>query len=231
MKMTKKKTTLLALFAVSVIALAGVGYAAVDNYKAVTVNDSNNANANFVTAGQETYTAMFNGDVDMYTYSDKNFEFIYALPESEQSSLMTILQKNYYGVSIGDGTTITVSPTGLASPTYTISAKIIVEEDTVLAAGWTYILKYQGQGDAVYINSTTGSWDAVAITPASSTIAVDLYIAGPGFSTIKNAESKGPLVTPDGWTNYGSSKDYEPTVAGEIYVNAKIVFTITATES
>ena len=86
MKMTKKKTTLLALFAVSVIALAGVGYAAVDNYKAVTVNDSNNANANFVTAGQETYTAMFNGDVDMYTYSDKNFEFIYALPESEQSS-------------------------------------------------------------------------------------------------------------------------------------------------
>lgn len=230
MKMTKKKTTLLALFAVSVIALAGIGYAAVNEYIAVTVNDNNAAHSAYITARQTEYSEQFNGTVDLYTYSDANFEYIYALPGSTQ--VHTINQVAYYGVAIGSGTTITVADnTDLDTAQYTIAADIT--SANALPAGWTYILVYGGTVKAVVEN---GSAAATVVVPNNNAITVQLYIAGPAFSTMKTTGQNpvGPLVTPsvpNSWANYGASTTYTGANDGEIYASANFVFTVTAAEA
>ena len=221
MKMTKKKTVLLSLFVVSIIALAGIGYAAA-NYTSQTVNSSNTATANYITATQNSWTGNFGGDIAIATYTDTNHQAaapIYVLDGTNVRMGTT----NYYGIQIGTGVTVTVAEEVTATiASWSLDATM----SESLPSGWEYFLKIQGTGDPIYTNISDGTaTETLATTVLSANggqLTISLFIAGTLFQNVETT----PLYL-DTYTGHGSSTTAfaDPT----LYTDAKVIFTLTAT--
>ncbi len=215
MKMTKKKTALLAAFAVSIVALAGVGYA-VTGFTSVTVNDSNVVTAGYMKATQgSTYTSTFSGTLELYTYSDADHTnpIVFVLKDGNVA-----VASGFAGKKIGSTDTITIeNKTGSDIATLTFNVTL----DGTVPAGWNYYVKL----GSTYYALTAGTTGDQIVTLAienddSDTITAELYIAGAAFSSF------GPIYSGTGWGTYGASTTY--TGATTTLVDANVVFTITA---
>ena len=115
-KNNKRKVMLIAAFAVAVIALAGVGYAATLNYKATTVNDDNDATSVYVLVTQDYYTSKFGGQVKFNTYTD-TAATIYSLAEDDDVDGVKT------GQQIGDGVNLTFTNDDANAKSYNIGIK------------------------------------------------------------------------------------------------------------
>lgn len=72
---SNKKTMIAAALAVAVVALAGVGYATLDSYKAVTINGNNDLDSEYLVLSQSG-NGMYQGDLfkeDSFFYDTLNF--------------------------------------------------------------------------------------------------------------------------------------------------------------
>lgn len=221
MKMTKKKTALLAAFAVSVIALAGLGYAA--TYNSVVVTTGNNADTAFIKATTTTYTNAFDGNVEFDTYTEAVDTYIYVIQGGS-----TLLEEGVYGKKVNTNSfSMTLSAAPTVNPTaWSIGA--IVDDNNILDEDWKLYMKisYTKTGDLgagqEIVEIVGGEVADTALTDIDITKAVtaDIYIGGPAFG---NSHA----YTPAGWASLGSSTTYDGATTA-VY-NANVVFTVTAT--
>ena len=238
----KRKTMLIAAFAVAVIALAGIGYATASNFMAKTVNSENTANTVFITATQSDYTGAFSpaSELEFNTYTDDDNN-----PDGT-GALYTLTDGNttiggYHGKKINAASlTITIALTGSVTGQNVTGYNIAVKTGALAGAavsgynsgdptGWVYIMAFGGTSNLIYSFEGGTTWtddegsavDGVEITGTSTT--VDLYIAAKKtfnqFSTIYTP------VADDGYYGCGTST---VAPAAALYDDINVTFTVTA---
>jgi len=219
-----KKTMFAAALAVAIIALAGVGYASyATSYKAVTVNDDNDAEVAYVKATQTDYTGVFNGNADFNTYSfgvDTNETIVYTLVGGEE-----IGTTGHYGKSLGSTTITLANTTNISDYTkYTISA----------SAG---TLDLPGNEWKLMISYSTGTvnelGNSVVVVPTSGKVTAELYLVSDKIfsDSADNKVTSGLPSSLEGYTNLASSLTAPNESGVALYENISITFSIVAEPS
>ena len=237
----KRKVMLIAAFAVAVIALAGLGYAAATEYKATTVNSGNTANTVYIKATQTEYTAGFEpaDDAQFNTYTDNVYDddtksAIYAL-----KGATAIASTGYKGIQLGDGTDLKIEESTGGITTFNVSVTSGELKGTSIeggdAVGWIYIMEFTLSDNTTknylyYGLHSDDTWTDAAGT--GSTVVADdgtvvkLYLSAK-YLFENTTAFPGKVIGEMDLPGYTGSPATIVDPTGALYSNVNVIFTIT----
>ena len=234
-KNNKKKTMLIAAFAVAVIALAGIGYATAVGYKATTVNSDNDATGIYFTATQGNYEAAFTpaSEILINTYTDTNnnpdTKTLYTIDATATAIDVDGDSTNdHYAVQIGAAAGLNISLSGATTTGYTVSVKAAgtLNGTTGATDVWKYIVLIKDKY-VVLDGSGEGSVSITSVGTAGDDqiVNVKLYIA-----STKVFENYSPLITPASGYAGNATAQVSPADDSDSYAilkDVKLGFTFT----
>ena len=210
---SKKVTMLAAALVVAVVAFAGVGYAAVTQYKATTTNDANSASTTYITLTQggsakyddasfldKLYFNSYNVESGtsyspIFDFKTESAEGVTTLVELQTAKDATELAAdgvttltNYYS-RIGKDLTLTVAPTNSKADSFDLKITVLDNKFTPIA-GLTYtfmLTKTTGSGSTTTVTVyKTGAIDSTTWATSKAWLieSIDMDKSGTGSSAV-----------------------------------------------